>query len=299
MLASIIRDISSLRVQGAGNVAIAALKALTYIVNNSCSRTKEAFIKELLKAGNALFKSRPTEPMMRNAIRYVLNKARTADELNFKRLTINSIKSLYGSVDKANERIIKIGKGLINKSSRVLTHCHSSTVSGLIRAVKPREVICTETRPLFQGRITAKELVNAGVNTTMIIDSAVADFIKDVDVVLLGCDVITPNSVINKIGSNNIGLLCEKYDIPLYVCSTSFKFDPESVIGRGVPIEERNPKEVWPKHPRGLKILNPAFDSIPYDNITSFINELGVFSPDSLFISLRENYPWMFNSIEL
>jgi len=297
MLAKTIKDIAALKIQGAENIARASLKAINHVAINSKASSKNAFINELVRASKALFNSRPTEPMMRNALRYVIQKAQDADNFNYKRVTLDRIKSLYGSVDKARQLIISIGKRVLKKNYKVLTHCHSSTVTGVLKAVKP-EVICTETRPLFQGRLTASELVNAGVKTTMILDSAVADYIRDVDLVLLGCDVITPNSIINKVGSNAIGLLCEKYDIPLYICSTSFKLDPESTLGRGVKIEERSAKEVWNNPPRGLRILNPAFDLVPYDNITSFINELGVFSPDSLFINLRDKYHWMFKDIK-
>ncbi len=294
MIDKIVRDIKSLKIQGASNIAWTGLHALDYVARTSKAKSKKEFLNELRAAKNKLFDARPTEPMLRNAVRYVLFKAKETDEFNYRKETRDYIKSLYGSAIKAKKRVIDIGKNVVKKNYTVLTHCHSSTVAGILKKAKPKKVICTETRPLFQGRITAKELVSADINTTMIIDSAVADFIKEADIVLLGCDVIAPNYVVNKIGSKCIGLLCEKYDIPLYICSTSFKFDPESRYGVGVKIEERSPKEVWNKPPKNLKILNPAFDIIDYDNITGFINELGVFSPDSLFVTLREKYKWMF-----
>ncbi len=294
MIDKLVSDIKSLRVRGASKIARAGLRAMDYVARNSKAKSKKAFLKELNTVKKKLFNARPTEPMLSNVLKYVLWKAaEDAGERDYKAETRNNINLLYGIIEKTRRRVVNIGKNVVKKKT-VLTHCNSSTVIEILKAGKPKKVICTETRPLFQGRITARELINAGVRTAMIIDSAVADYIKEVDIVLLGCDVITPNMVINKVGSNNIGLLCERYDIPLYICSTSFKFDPESVLGMGVGVEERDAKEVWSNPPKGLRIMNPAFDSIAYDNITSFINELGVLSPDSLFITLRSKYKWMF-----
>jgi len=297
MLKVIARDIKDLRIQGASNIARAGLRALDYVAKNSKAKNKKAFTKELYEAINKLIASRETEPMLKNVLKYVFYKLKEISGDNYKQEIKRIIRGLRGRTQEAKESVFEIGSNIVKRGDVVLTHCHSSNVMGILKKAKPKHVFCTETRPRFQGRLTAKELVSDGINTTMIVDSAVVDYIKEVDKVLLGCDMITPNSVVNKVGSRLIGLLCEKYDIPLYICSTSFKFDPASVIGKGVGIEERSPSEVWRNPPRKLKILNPAFDSIDYDNITSFINELGLFSPDSLFISLRERYKWMFEKV--
>ncbi len=288
-----VKKIKNLEIQGASSVARSSLKALEYVANHSKADSRKKFLKELDEAKKKLFNTRPTEPMMRNALKYVLWKARKTSKEDYKNETKEIIKSLYGRTGEAKEKVFEIGSNVVEKDDIVLTHCHSSNVMGILKKAKPKKVFCTESRPRYQGRISAKELVNAGINTSLIVDNAAIDFIKKVDMVLIGCDVITPNSVINKIGSRVISILCEKYDTPMYVCSTSYKFDPKSTIGKGVSVEERSPDEVWKNPPEGLEILNPAFDSVDYDNIKSFINELGVFSPDSLFITLRNKYKWM------
>lgn len=292
-----VRDIETLKIQGASNVARAGLKALDHVVRRSMADSKKELIKELKAASKKLVNARETEPMLRNAFRYVFWKLADVAVDNYKAKTRGIINGLYGTVNDAKKKVFEIGANVIKDSDRVLTHCHSSSVMGIIKAAKPREVICTESRPKYQGRLTAKELVKAGIKTTMIVDSSVANHVRSVDAVLIGCDAITPNKVINKIGSYGISLLCEKYDVPLYVCSTSYKFDPESVIGKGVVVEQRSPREVWRFPPKNLKILNPAFDFVDYDNIYSFINELGLFSPDSLFITLKDSYEWMFEKV--
>jgi ribose 1,5-bisphosphate isomerase len=297
VLKRVLRDIKDLKIQGATNVAQAGLKVIDKLIKDSKATTPKSLLKEVSRASDKLVKVRVTEPMLKNSLRYINWRISQLSASDFKKQARIIIKNLSGRTDEAKKEVFKIGSAVVKRGDVVLTHCHSSNVMGILKKARPKKVFCTETRPLFQGRITAKELINAGLNVKMIIDSAVANYIKDCDKVLIGCDVIGSNKVVNKVGSRVISLLCEKYDIPLYVCSTSFKFDPESTVGKGVGIEERDYKEVWKVKPKKLGVLNPAFDSIDYDNITSFINELGVLSPDSLFIKLNEVYKWMFKGV--
>ena len=88
-------------------------------------------------------------------------------------------------------------------------------------------VICTETRPAYQGRITAKELVDLGIDTTFIVDSAARTFIDDADVVFVGADAITSEgNVVNKIGSGGIAVFASEALVTFYVLSELLKFYP-------------------------------------------------------------------------
>jgi len=69
----IIKDIKSLKIQGANNVALSSLKAMNFVVNKAKSDDPETFWKTLQSAKAELFSSRPTEPAMRNALNYVLH----------------------------------------------------------------------------------------------------------------------------------------------------------------------------------------------------------------------------------
>ena len=150
----------------------------------------------------------------------------------------------------------------------VFTHCHSSTVTRLLAKAKADgkdfEVICTETRPAFQGRITAKELVDLGIETTFIVDSAARTFMKNVDIVVVGADAITSEgNVVNKIGTGGIAVIAREARVPFYVVSELLKFDPETLDGECEKIEQRNPAEVWSEAPAKLVVQNPAFDVTP------------------------------------
>jgi ribose 1,5-bisphosphate isomerase len=194
---------------------------------------------------------------------------------------------------------VNIGKKRIRKNSIILTHCHSSTVTKLLidanKDGKNFEVFCTETRPVFQGRITARELITNGIKTTLIVDSAARSIIKEIDLVLVGADAITSEgNVINKIGTSTIALVAKEARKPFYVVSELLKFDPATVCGDYEKIEERDPSEIWKDAPGNLIIKNPAFDVTRRDFIHGIVCEQGIIPPHSIFEVVRRNYKWIF-----
>lgn len=242
----ICRDIKSIKIQGAENVAKAAFYAYNLIPNKSSKKK--------------LISLRATEPMVHN----VLN---LTDKLSYKEL-LNLLKE---NKDKINKNVFR----LIKNNSLIFTHCHSSgVINTLIYAKKHRkkfEVYNTETRPLFQGRKTANELKKAGIKVTLFVDSAADIAIKKSDMVLLGADAITTKGVLNKVGSGMFAEVAKDNHIPLYVISDSLKFSKQKI-----KIEQRNPKEIW--NNRKISIKNPAFEFVPKENITKIITEKGIMS---------------------
>jgi ribose 1,5-bisphosphate isomerase len=180
----------------------------------------------------------------------------------------------------------------------IFTHCHSSTVTYLLRKAKQKgrtfEVICTETRPAFQGRITAKEMVDLGVKTTLIVDSAARFFMRKADIVLVGADAITSEgSVVNKIGTATIALLANEARVPFYVASELLKFDAETLYGEYEAIEERSRDEVWKEAPEMLVVRNPAFEVARREFIHGIICEEGIIPPQSVNEVVNRRYPWL------
>lgn len=298
--------IRDLEVQGATNVAIAAVNALSEQIRLSEAVDRSSIQAQIEEAKEILFGSRETEPFMRNAIRYVewsLRKAEWGGREELRDLVHGVSEGLLNQFEDAKRTIVQIGLRRINTGSVVLTHCHSSAVSSVFVEAKTRgvdfRVICTETRPRYQGRITAGELLEAGIDTTMIVDSAMRSFLKEADLVLVGADAITSEgNVINKIGTSQLALAADEARVPLYVVSTLLKFDPETIHGEYEVIEERRPDEIWPDAPRGLKVRNPAFDVTRRGYIHGIICEEGVISPHSILEAVRRRYPWIIEGLE-
>ena len=293
--------IKTLQIQGARNVAVAAVKAIQDLSENTKSKNKAQFLDELKEAQNILAKSRETEPLMRNALNFIITKSKdskTEKVAELKKLLFSNAENFLADLDKSRERTAEIGSKRIRNNSTVFTHCHSSTVTRLLAKAKKEgknfRVICTETRPAFQGHITARELIDLGIETTFIVDSAARTFINEVDIVLVGADAITSEgNVVNKIGTGGIAVLANEARKPFYVVSELLKFDPETLSGDYEKIEQRSPDEVWSEAPKTLNVHNPAFDVTPNRYINGLICEEGIISPQLVVEFIRRRYPWV------
>jgi ribose 1,5-bisphosphate isomerase len=294
--------IRKLEVQGARNVAIAAIKALEALAEETTVNTRKEFMKELSEAKATLFASRVTEPLMRNALRWIISQVENSGKQKvdaLAKVVSSSSSQFLKNLEASKECIAEIGAKRIRDNSVVFTHCHSSTVTHLLSKAKENgkafEVVCTETRPVFQGRITAKELLALGVKTTFIVDSAARSFMRNADLVIVGADAITSEgNVINKIGTGTIALLAHEARKPFYVVAELLKFDPATVCGDYEQIEERSPDEMWKGAPEKLIVRNPAFDVTRRDFIHGIICEEGIIPPHSVNEVIQRKYPWVF-----
>jgi len=252
----IVSDIKKIKIQGSSSIAKAALEAYHLFPTR--------------KTRKILLNSRPTEPMMEK----VLEMAE---------------KYPYGKImkhfDQSQEKINPFVFRLIKKDRIIFTHCHSTNVSKALiyshKKGKRFEVYTTETRPLYQGRKTARELRNAGINVTMFVDSSLGIALsrkqgfKKVNRVLLGADALLKSGIINKVGSELVARIAREEKVPFYIVADSWKFTKKKVS-----IEQRDLNEVWNKAPRNIKIRNPAFEFVHKKYITGVITELGIMRYD-------------------
>jgi ribose 1,5-bisphosphate isomerase len=290
--------ITRLEIQGATNVAVSAAKAL---VQDLLDAETPAEAARVLDEGvRKLVAARDTEPMLRNGLKYVQSHVPRdwTDRDEFREAVERASAEIQGFFKESKTRIVEIGARRVKDGDTILTHCHSSAVTETLveahRQGKRFRVIQTETRPKYQGRITARELVEAGIDTTMIVDSAARHFMKEIDFVVVGSDAITSEgNVINKIGTSQVALAANEARIPFYVVSTLLKFDPVTIRGRYEAIEERDTGEIWDAPPEGLKLRNPAFDVTRRDYIHGVITEEGIISPHSILEAVHRHYPWI------
>ena len=293
--------IKALEIQGATSIAVQAVKALGKEIRNLEWSQPEEVLELLNDSITLLVESRATEPMMRNGLKYIKSRLHTTHwntPAVLRSLVQDTERDILMMFNEAKNIMIDVGARRIEDGDTILTHCHSSGVtSTLIRAHeqgKKFKVIQTETRPKYQGRITAYELIEAGIETTMIVDSAARHIMKEIDFALVGSDAITSEgNVINKIGTSQVALAAWEARVPFYVVSTLLKFDPVTIHGAYEAIEEREVGEIWENPPAGLQILNPAFDVTRRDYIHGLITEERIISPHSILEAIHRHYPWM------
>jgi ribose 1,5-bisphosphate isomerase len=293
----IIRDIKALKIQGARNVAKSSLDALIIVTKKSKAKSVKLFLKEFRSAAQKLSVSRPTEPMMRNLLReseqFAEEKAENSTLSQLKKAVIAHENRMIKKMENDAKRLAKYGAQLIPNNALVLTHCHSSTVTRILIAAKKMRkkfrVISFETRPRYQGRKTAKELAGAGIDVTSIVDGGMELCMKKADIILVGADSITSRGdLINKIGTSTLAHIARTNDVSFYCAAELSKYSPKTMFGTREKIEERDPKEVWERPPKGVKIMNPAFEATASKYISGYITEVGVIPASSFFAVATE-----------
>jgi methylthioribose-1-phosphate isomerase len=150
---------------------------------------------------------------------------------------------------------------------------------------KKIHVYADETRPFLQGsRLTAWELMKDGIPTTVISDNMAGVMMRQgkIRAIVVGADRIAANGdVANKIGTYSVAILAKEHGIPFYVAAPISTVDLECPEGSGIPIEQRNEKEVThiagkQMVPDGVSVENPAFDVTPAKYVAAIITEKGV-----------------------
>lgn len=284
--------ISSLKIQGARKIALAAIEALTFAAEDSRAKTPKALYSDLLAAADALSKTRPTEPMMRNSIRDTIRFALLqtqkdgASVSQMRAALLQQKKDYFSRMQAQLEKICEFGARHLPQNCRVLVHCHSHTVVGILRRAqylgKRPIVVCTETRPLFQGRKTAAELAAAGIDVSLIVDSAANSALAHSDLVLVGADAITASGdLVNKIGTSSLAQLAYMHGARFYSAAELYKFDPATRWGAPEPLEQRGASELGSPI-KGVKFMNPAFDITPARYVSAYICEEGIIPPQGM-----------------
>lgn len=297
-------DIKTITIQWATNIAMAGFEIMKSELQNQVFVSVADLSDFVKKSTELLMKARATEPMLFNGLKYCLNVLDENQSQNLsvlKEKLIHSFDEFIGILDQEDIRRAEIWGDLIQNNFNVLTHCHSGSAIDVLTTSWNKwtkfHAYNTETRPLFQWRKTSKDLVKAGIPTTMIPDSAATFFVDnlydshvDIDVVIIGCDAIKLNGdVMNKVGSFGIWLAAWHSNIPVYIAWSLLKVD---TTGK-VKIEKRDGKEVWPDAPEELEIINYAFDLVPAKFITGIITEFGIIKPDEIQDAIKKHYPWM------
>jgi len=295
--------ISSLKVRGAPALGIAGAFGAVLGIQNSSTTDFPTFARKLEEVIDYLGSSRPTAVNLFWALRRMRdcaekNKDREIPQV--KRALEEEALQIMEEDRIRSRQMAKKGASLLKDGDRVLTHCNAGalatadygTALGVIYRAKEEgkkvTVYADETRPLLQGaRLTTWELLQGGVEVTLICDNMAGDLMQrgKIDKVLVGADRVAANGdVANKIGTYTLAVLAKENEIPFYVVCPISSIDLQILSGNMIPIEERDSREVT--HfarkrvaPNGVKVYNPAFDITPAHYITAIITERQIFRP--------------------
>jgi methylthioribose-1-phosphate isomerase len=296
----VIKAIKTMAIRGAPAVGVAGAMALALGARNIQAADPQTFRRKFVRICQQVRRARPTGNNLSWAVEKIYSvvvENPKADVFELQRLIREKADDLLKEDVAANLAIGKWGRKIISTGARVLTYCNAGalatadygTAVGVIRAAHAADptihVYACETRPFLQGaRLTAYELMRAGIPVTLVTDNSVGSLMSQqkIDVAVVGADRIAANGdTANKIGTYMVAVLARAHDIPFYVAAPRSTIDSTISDGSGIPIEQRDPREVTHLNgrlvaPKGVQALNAAFDVTPHDYITGIITEVGI-----------------------
>ena len=305
--------IKTLRVRGAPAIGIAAAMGAVIGIAPSQAASAAALAAELRHVADFLASARPTAVNLTWALarmRRVVEENRSLSVPELKQRLLDEAVLIREEDARMCRAIGENGAALFGDGDGVLTHCNAGALAtadyGTALAPifvsqeqgKRLHVFADETRPLLQGaRLTTWELMQAGVDVTLITDSMAGQVMKEgrVQRVIVGADRIAANGdTANKIGTYSVAVLAKEHHVPFYVAAPSSTFDLSLPRGSAIPIEQRPPEEITEGFgkriaPPNVKVYNPAFDVTPACYITAVVTERGVIEhPDAQ--KIREHF---------
>jgi methylthioribose-1-phosphate isomerase len=312
---SVWEAIKKLRVRGAPAIGIAAAYGVCLGMQTAKGGTADAFSARLHEVTDYLATSRPTAVNLFWALSRMKTVAEgLRDSSPPGQIAVRLLQEAQAIEEEDRQMCRAIGRygaALLSDGQGVLTHCNAGGLAtadyGTALAVlfaaheagKKLHVYADETRPLLQGaRLTAWELMQRGIDATLICDSMAAQVMGQgrVQAVIVGADRIAANGdTANKIGTYGVAVVAAYHHVPFYVAAPSSTFDFAIASGKEIPIEHRDAREVThgfgrQTAPDGILVYNPAFDVTPAELIAAFITEKGVIRPpyrENLAAALR------------
>jgi methylthioribose-1-phosphate isomerase len=299
------KAIKTMVIRGAPAIGVAAAMGIALGMRRSKATGTKQFVTEFQKTCDLMAGTRPTAVNLFWAIdrmkRVFAEAAQSGASVEELKNRLEAEAHTIHDEDVASCKAMGAhGATLVPDDARILTHCNAGalatagygTALGVIRAAaeggKRVAVLADETRPFLQGaRLTAWELVKDGIDTTVITDNMAGAMMRlgHVDLVVVGADRIAANGdTANKVGTYSVAVLAKEHGIPFYVAAPISTVDLHTPDGSGIPIEERNDREVTHVGasrltPEGARIRNPAFDVTPAKYITAIITERGIARP--------------------
>lgn len=272
---------------GSVYLADAALDIIERFIKKQLYNNRTELFQSFSKLVNALVRAKPMMALVytrsHRVLEFIENLPRDERDIqNVKKLVLEEIKNIRQESTQRNKMIIKYGARLIRDQYNIMTHSASSIAESIFleahRLKKHFRMICTESRPLFEGRDLAVRLAKKGIKTRLVPDADMPRVIQEANFIITGVDRVTENSVINKTGSLSAAVIANEFNIPFYVALDTAKILPKRTYP--AKFNSINEEEIIEKTSSNLTAENYYFEEIPLDYIHKIVCEDGVFETE-------------------
>ncbi|XP_062202706.1 uncharacterized protein LOC133905030 [Phragmites australis] len=281
--------------------AVAAIMALAAVIRSSRATTIMELEIELKKASDKLKSWDATSISLSAACDLFMRFVTRTSHLEHEKFDAAKSRLIergekFGEISlKARKTIAMLSQDFISDGCTILVHGYSRVVLEVLKLAasnhKLFRVLCTEGRPDRTGLRMSNELAALGIPVKVLIDSAVAYSMDEIDMVFVGADgVVESGGIINMMGTYQIALVAHSMNKPVYVAAESYKF------ARLYPLDQ---KDMTPAHrpidfgvpvPDGVEVETSARDYTPPQYLTLLLTDLGVLTPSVVSDELIQLY---------
>ncbi|CAG8437314.1 9832_t:CDS:10 [Dentiscutata heterogama] len=319
---SLVNRLRRRQVVGSWRVSVETAVLLRQVVSATRWNQVETLIKVVKEdVGRRLVMAQPRELAVGNIVRRVLRLIR--DVYNSEK--IRTISFYGGSGTGTNNRssmINLLGDGGTKRTSidddrkppnillihQAMEHIHSNeiimtvgrsrTVEKFLKTAANKRkfsVLVAETFPTYLGHEMALSLSEAGIDTTVISDSAIFAVMSRVNKVIMGTHAVLANGgLISVSGAQMVATAAKHHSKPVVVCTGLYKLSPlypydEDSFNDLVapdPVLSFNEGDLIDK----VTLLNPYYDYVSPELVSLFITNTGGHPPSYLYRLINENY---------
>jgi translation initiation factor 2B subunit (eIF-2B alpha/beta/delta family) len=251
------------REHGARQLALQALQALAQVAPGAGD-------DELRECSHALVLARPMMAAIENAMALAWERYRASGD------PAQGVAEAIERLEAAADGMAATARGVIPQDT-LITLTYSSAVIEVLSRLRPRRVIVSESRPLYEGLRTARALAGRGISLTLITEAQMGLFVRETEAVVVGADSVRPDgSFVNKVGTHLLTLAARAEKVPVYVLADTLKVAAPSQPQR-FAVEEGERREITRE--RWLEVRNVYFEVTPARLVTAYVTEEGVRKP--------------------
>ncbi|MEM4297906.1 MAG: hypothetical protein QW815_06025, partial [Nitrososphaerota archaeon] len=269
-----------LRERRRGSTALARLALDCFRELAHTGMSGERLKKEVMRLGEALSSARPSMPLVAKFSQEVVKRFSSSigSGVDPRYALLKSCSSVEREYGVLVERLVSQASKILSVYETVITFSHSGTVVRILASsTGVTRVIVLESRPMLEGRLTARSLSRYKY-VELLVDAAAGYGVQESDACIVGADaVFLDGSFAGKVGSLPLSLLCQKFGRPFYVACDLWKLCEK----HGYVVEKGGPAEVW-KARCGVKVRNPYFELVEPYLVTAYLTERGLIRSSDL-----------------
>jgi len=211
------------------------------------------------------------------------------------------IQEIMSDLEDLHKNIDEQAGNHLHEGEVVLCYGRSKTVESFLKAAAKKrkfQVIVCEGAPHFGGHRMASSLADAGVDTTVIHDSAIFAIMARVNKVLLPAHAVLANGgLIAPSGCNMVAQAAANNAVPMISITGMFKLCPmyphegQNTLQDFVsPSSVVDYREISDDLMSKVELINPVHDYITPQLIDLYITNIGAFQPSYIYRLLAEYY---------